>query len=228
MPKAHQPRSGSMQYWPRKKAKRPYPKVHAWPESNDATLLGFAGYKAGMTHVIVPDNRKHSKAKGGEISIPVTVVECPPLKILSVLFYKFDVNKLVLKKEVAFKADKELSRRLKLPKENKASLDDIKVDEYDEIRVKVYTQPKMTGIGKKKPEIFEVCLGGSNNDQIEYIKQNIGKEIRVSDIFKPGQVLDFHAVTKGKGYQGPVKRFGVGLRSHKSEKTIRGPGSLGS
>ncbi|RUA19603.1 MAG: 50S ribosomal protein L3, partial [Flavobacteriia bacterium] len=31
-----------------------------------------------------------------------------------------------------------------------------------------------------------------------------------------------------KGFQGPVKRHGVSLRSHKSEKTIRGPGNLGA
>ena len=36
-----------------------------------------------------------------------------------------------------------------------------------------------------------------------------------------------HAITKGKGFQGPVKRFGVAIRNHKSEKTVRGPGSLG-
>ena len=39
--------------------------------------------------------------------------------------------------------------------------------------------------------------------------------------------MDLHAVSKGKGYQGPVRRFGISLRQHKSEKTKRGPGSLG-
>ena len=34
-------------------------------------------------------------------------------------------------------------------------------------------------------------------------------------------------MTKGKGTQGPVKRFGLKLRFHKSEKGVRGPGSLG-
>ena len=35
------------------------------------------------------------------------------------------------------------------------------------------------------------------------------------------------AVTRGKGFQGPVKRFGISIRQHKSEKSIRNPGSLG-
>ena len=45
---------------------------------------------------------------------------------------------------------------------------------------------------------------------------------------KDGDQLDFHCVTKGKGYQGPVKRFGIQIRARKAEKTKRGPGSLGS
>ena len=49
----------------------------------------------------------------------------------------------------------------------------------------------------------------------------------MQDVFAPGQWVDVHAVTKGKGVQGPVRRFGVSLRSHKSEKGTRGPGNLG-
>jgi large subunit ribosomal protein L3 len=36
-----------------------------------------------------------------------------------------------------------------------------------------------------------------------------------------------HAVTKGKGFQGPLKRFGIGKKQHKTEKGVRRPGSLG-
>jgi len=56
----------------------------------------------------------------------------------------------------------------------------------------------------------------------------MGKEIKVNDVFTEGQQIDTHAITKGKGYQGPVKRFGINIRSHKSEKTKRGPGNVGS
>ena len=34
-------------------------------------------------------------------------------------------------------------------------------------------------------------------------------------------------MTKGKGLVGPVKRFGITLKQHKSEKGVRRPGSLG-
>ena len=42
-----------------------------------------------------------------------------------------------------------------------------------------------------------------------------------------GEQLDLHGITTGRGFQGAVKRFGIGLRSHKSEKGRRAPGSLG-
>jgi large subunit ribosomal protein L3 len=45
-------------------------------------------------------------------------------------------------------------------------------------------------------------------------------------LFKVGDYVDFHAITTGKGYQGPVKRFGIGLKPHKSEKGRRRPGAI--
>jgi len=54
----------------------------------------------------------------------------------------------------------------------------------------------------------------------------MNKEISVSEVFKEG-VVDIRGVTRGFGLQGPVKRFGIGLKSHKSEKGVRRPGSLG-
>ena len=230
MPKAHNPRHGSMQFWPRKRAKKAYGRVRYSPESKDAKPLGFAGYKVGMTHITYGSVIPNSKKKVVEtVASPVTIIECPPLKIASVRLYKKNYfNELIVAKEILNKNDKELGRKIKLPKKQESpKLDDIKTEEFDEIRINVYTQPKLTTIGKKKPELFEVKIGGKKEDQLKYVKENLNKDLNIADIFKPGQLLDFHGVTKGKGFQGPVKRFGVTLRSHKSEKVIRGPGSLG-
>lgn len=227
MPKAHNPRHGSMAVWPRKRAKRPYARIRSWGAAKEAVLLGFAGYKVGMTHLMVIENRGKSPAKGQEVVMPVTVLECPPIKIATARFYKETPYGRKLHKEILLKADKELARKRPLPKTSKeAELEKINPDEYADIRVNVYTQPKLIGF-KKKPELFEVGLGGQNAEKLAYIKNNLGKEIKVSQIFKQGQLVDTIAVTKGKGFQGPVKRFGVAIRHHKSEKTKRGPGSLG-
>jgi large subunit ribosomal protein L3 len=56
--------------------------VRAWPIKKEAKLMGFAGYKAGMTHVIMTDNVPNSLTSGMEISVPVTILEAPPIKSL--------------------------------------------------------------------------------------------------------------------------------------------------
>jgi len=223
MPKTKSPRKGSLQYWPRKRAKRIYARVRTWPQSKNSALQGFLGYKAGMTHVIITGKVGKNTQ---DISLPVTVIECPPIKIIGAKFYKnTSYGPISVSQILTQKLDKELKRKITLPKKQAKSIEDIK--EFDEVRAIIQTQPKLTGIGKKKPEILEVPVDGSKEEKLNYIKENLGKEIQIKDIFSEGQQLDIHSITKGKGLCGPVKRFGIGLKSHKSEKGRRRPGNLG-
>jgi large subunit ribosomal protein L3 len=64
------------------------------------------------------------------------------------------------------------------------------------------------------------------NEKLEFVKNNLSKEISIKDVFSEG-VVDVRGVTIGKGNQGSMKRFGLELRFHKSEKGQRGPGSGG-
>lgn len=219
MPRIHRPRKGTLQYWPRKRARRIYPKIRSWASLNDQKLLGFAGYKAGMTHIIAIDNSK-STTKNLPISIPVTIIECPPLKSFSLRFYKNTDHGLKIISEVFAKnLDKELLRKIKLSKKQHSY-----PENFDKITLVVYTQPKLTTIGKKKPEIFELALGNNN---LDYAKQLLEKEIKITDVFKEGQLVDVHSVTKGYGYQGTIKRYGLKIKQHKSEKHKRAAGNLG-
>ena len=229
MAKSHKPRSGSLQYWPRKRAKRAYARVRAWPAAKEAKPMGFAGYKVGMTHIAFTDNRAHSMTKGQDISMPVTIIECPALKIASINFYKKTNSGLKISSAVMdSKLDKELTRKISTPKSVKKKLEDFKPEEFEDIRILVYTQPKLTTIGKKKPEVFELALGGKIEEKFNWAKENLGKEINIADIFAEGQHVDIHAVTKGKGFVGPMKRMGISRTSHKSEKGVRTPANLGA
>lgn len=226
MPNIRKPRKGSLQFWPRKRSKRIYSKVGFWKKSDETKLLGFAGYKVGMCHVIFNDTRKKSITKGMEVSWPATIIECPPLKIASIRFYKkTDQGSKTISDVLFNKPDKELKRKINIPKNVKKNVEDIQ--DFDDLVLIAYTQPKLTGIGKKKPELFEIAIGGKKEDKLNYAKEHLGKEIKLGDVFKQGQQIDIHAITKGKGFQGPVKRFGIGLTSHKAEKARRNPGSLG-
>ncbi|MBI2650439.1 50S ribosomal protein L3 [Candidatus Woesearchaeota archaeon] len=226
MPRARKPRAGSMQFSPRARGRYSYARIRNWPASKEAKILGFAGYKVGMTHLLIEDNRANSLSKGAEIFCPVTVVECPPLKIISIRFYKNTQNGLKLVFEsFADTFDKELERKIiTQKKKGKKEIN----GEFDFVRLLCHTQPKLTGIGKKKPEIFEAAIGGAKEQQLWYAKEKLGKEISISEAFKEGQAIDAHSLTKGKGFQGPMKRFGIQLRHHKSEKSRRNPGTLGS
>ncbi len=215
MSKTHKPRKGSLQFWPRKRASRIYPKIKSWAKSNK--ILGFSGYKVGMTHIGIIDNT-NATTKGLLISCPVTVIECPPLKSLSLRFYKKTNFTLTLISEIF---TKKVNKEFKI----KLSKKETKIPEsFDELRLVVYTQPKLASVGKKKPEVFEILIP----KDVEAAKQLLEKEIKLTDVFKEGQLVDIHAVTKGKGFQGTIKRFGLKIRQHKSEKTKRGPGSLGA
>ena len=173
---------------------------------------------------MLTDNRQTSLTKGTEIFCPITIIECPPLKAISIRFYKkFRDDSRLVSEIYADSLDKELARRINIPvKKGKEATD------FDFVRLMCATQPKLTGFGKKRPEVFELAIGGNKEQQLSYSKEKLGKEILVSEVFKEGQQLDIHSVTRGKGFQGPVRRFGVTLRHHKSEKSRRNPGSLGS
>lgn len=62
------------------------------------------------------------------------------------------------------------------------------------------------------------------------IEKNIGEAVTV-DIFTEGEKVDVVGTTKGKGFQGVVKRHGfhgVGEQSHGQHDRQRAPGSLGN
>jgi len=56
----------------------------------------------------------------------------------------------------------------------------------------------------------------------------VGGEIK-ADVFQPGQRVDVAGITKGKGFQGTIKRWGftMGDATHGNSLSHRAPGSIG-
>ena len=223
MPRKRFPRRGSLQVWPRVRAKRAYARVRNCKQTEEIKLGGFVGYKAGMTHIVVNDTYPTSPTKGTEVTWPVTVLECPSMKAISLKFYKNFGNETNSVGEIyAENIDKTVNRYTTLPKELKNN----EPKDFDFVRLVVYTQPKLTNV-KKTPEVLELPISGAKDKAVEYGKKILNTEIKISDLFKENQLIDVHGVTKGKGVQGPVKRFGVAILSHKAHKTKRGVAGLG-
>ena len=216
-------RHGSLQFYPRVRAKKLLPDVNwGFLSKEGVGLMGAIGYKVGMKSAYVRDNTPNSLTKGQRIIIPVTILECPLMKIFSIRFYK---NKKPIGEVLNSNLDKELKRKVKLPKTVKKKIEDFKQEEFDDLRVLIYSQVKKTRI-KKKPDINEIGLSGSLNEKLEFVKKNMTKDISIKDIFKE-EVVDVRGITKGKGTQGTIKRFGITLKAHKSEKGQRTLGSGG-
>ena len=74
---------------------------------------------------------------------------------------------------------------------------------------------------------FESAMGGSNEEKFNFISSRLGKEIKVSELIKNGEFVDISSITKGKGWAGAIKRFGVARLYHKATNKIRHVGTLG-
>lgn len=233
--KVHAPRHGSLAYLPRKRAKSPVARIRYWPEikSDSPKLLGFAAYKAGMTYVFTIEDKKRSPHFGKEVMKAVSVLETPPLIICGFRTYTKTPYGLQNISEVWMKDPPAiLNRALILPEnfDTEAMLEKVQgnLDQTVAIRVVTATQPSQTSVDKKKPEISEIQIGGGSiQQQFEYAKQLIGKTVTFEEVFKEGQYIDVAGITVGKGYQGPVKRWGVTKLQHKGRKTKRGIATLG-
>src|SRR5436190_1091830 len=111
------PRRGSLAYLPRGRSSHWAPRIRFWPEYEGAPkLLAFAGFKAGTSHVTIVDNRQGSLNYGKEVTLPVTVVETPPLLVTGLRFYERFNGALRTSGEVwAPEPSKDLGRRIKVP-----------------------------------------------------------------------------------------------------------------
>ncbi|HWG91307.1 MAG TPA: 50S ribosomal protein L3 [Candidatus Thermoplasmatota archaeon] len=232
MGQAHRPQRGSHGFSPRVRAKSQVPRFTSWPkaEGSQPHIQGFAGYKAGMTHVILTDYRPASITKGQEVQVPVTIIEVPPMKVAAVRIYRKTPYGLKTTTEFwANDVDKRLRLRLPVPKQAKGDIGTVKTEQIADIRLLAYTQPTtVTGIPKKTPEIMELRVaGGDLKARLAFAKDKLGKEIDITEFTKTGQMIDVAAVTKGFGFNGSVPRWGVKMQGHKDSKNRRDTSPLG-
>lgn len=103
----------------------------------------------------------------------------------------------------------------------------VEKDGYESVQVAFGTR-KEKNISKPLKGHFKDLGSFSAVREYEGEKQERGTKIDVS-IFAPGDVVTVSAISKGKGFQGVVKRHGFkgGPRSHGQKNKERSPGSIG-
>ena len=233
--KTHAPRHGSLAYLPRKRSEHLLARIRFWPkiESDTPRLLGFTGFKAGMTHIFAIEDRNRSPDFGKEVIRPGTVLETPPMIVCAVKVYARNVYGLQTLIEAWMKdPPDDLERVFTIPESFKTEEAIKKIEEslpvVAKIRVIALTQPKQSSVPRKKPDLAEIEIGGGTiQQQFEYAKNLLGKTVTPPEIFKEGQYIDVASLSTGKGFQGPVKRWGVTILQAKGRKTKRGVATLG-
>ena len=158
MPRKRSPKRGSRSFSPRKRAINMNGAVNYWPTIDGAPgLIGFAGYKAGMTHLYYVEDKRRSPEYGQEIKTAATIIETPPLLILGIRAYNKTNKGMLAFSEVwmddipsyVFRGINSFESDSKDGLENMES----HLDDIDEIRVIVATQPSEVPVGKKNPDI---------------------------------------------------------------------------
>ena len=102
---------------------------------------------------------------------------------------------------------------------------------YDELSKKKVNKP-ISGHFKKsrsQPKKKIVEFKNFRSKQLKIFK--LGMELKLSDIFRENDFLDIKSISKGKGFQGVVKRHnfsGVGESTHGQHNRLRAPGSIGA
>jgi len=230
--KHSQPRRGSLAYLPRARAKSMEARIRTWPEQDgdQPKLLAHAGFKAGCIRIASIDDRDKTPNFGKQLVSLGTVVVTPPITVVGIRGYAkdrygldsiFDVYAKDLPKELL---------RLFVAKSDEKTLELVEksLGRTTDLFAIAAVFPRHAGREQKKPYVFEVAVkGGDITKQFAFLKDLLGKEIKVDQVFQKGGDVDVAAITKGKGIEGPITRWGVKKKQHKSRKSVRALGTLG-
>ncbi|MDE1870689.1 MAG: 50S ribosomal protein L3 [Candidatus Micrarchaeota archaeon] len=218
-----------MQYWQHRRARGRMPRVRSAQDGiKEPVLANFVAYKVGMAHLAMVDDSE-SPSKNMEISVPCTILEVPRVEMYGARFYTKDENGY---KKIALELhDKEVSKKLKEKKlkNDETKLGQIKdgIGTYSAITALLVAYPKDVKVGQHHTMRFESAIGGTKEEKLSFISAKLGREVKPSDIFKSGEFIDISSVTKGKGWQGTIKRFGTARLYHKATNKVRHVGTLG-
>lgn len=223
---------GSMQYWHHRRAQRRLARLRSAPTyMKEQGISSIVAFKAGMTHVMMTDDSE-SPSKGIEISRPCTVLEVPSMEVYGIRLYAKDPNthyKVSALEVVNGNSAKRL--HIKEIKNDETKVESIKarLGEFVDATALIAAYPKGLSAEQHHPVRFEAYVGGKSlEEKFNFLSGLLGKGLKASDVFKNGEFVDVSAISKGKGWQGPVKRLGVAVQFHKATGKTRHVGALGA
>lgn len=87
----------------------------------------------------------------------------------------------------------------------------------------------MKGLKQKKAHLMEIQVnGGDIAKKVDYAYSFFEKQIPVNAVFQKDEMIDIIGVTKGKGYEGVVTRWGVTRLPRKTHRGLRKVACIGA
>merc|ERR1712066_938151 len=247
--KFEKPRSGNLGFLPRKRTRHHRGRIRSFPKddaSKKPHFTAFVGFKAGMTHITRDMHKIDSRLHKKEVVEAVTIIETPPVKVVGFVGYIETVKGL---RALATVWSNDLSNDVKrrfyknwyhskkkaftkyVNKKDDQANSTARIVKYCTIiRAIVHNQPHlMNNLRSKKAHVMEVQInGGSIQEKIDYVKGFFEKDLKVDNVFSNLETIDVIGVTKGKGYTGGTKRWGVRKLPRKSHRGLRKVGCIGA
>merc|ERR1712226_1674623 len=233
------PRHGSLKFLPKKRCTRPRgtPKSFAKDDASQPIhLTAFIGFKAGMTHVVREAEKPGSAINKKEVVECVTIVECPPLKVVGVTGYiKTADGPRSIKTVWAARLTDEVKRRFYknwYASKKKAFTKSSKKWESEDGKKSIDRDLEL--LKKHAVSVRAICHtqmqvnGGSIADKVEWCKDNFEKEVAVNTVFAKNEMIDCIGITKGRGYHGVTSRWHTKKLPRKTHKGLRKVACIGA
>jgi len=210
-------------------------------------------YKAGMTHIVRDVDRPGSKLHKKEVAESVSIVEAPPMMVVGFVGYidtprgpralttvwaghinqeckrRFYKNWYKCKQKAFTKYQKRWEEATKESQSPMITEIERAKKYCQSIRAICHTQIGKVKIGQKKAHVKEIQInGGSTADKVDFVTGLFEQEVKVADVFSQDEMIDVIGVTKGKGFEGVVTRWGVTRLARKSHRGLRKVACIGS
>jgi len=250
--KFERPRHGSLGFLPRKRCTKTKGKIKSFPVDKPEEkphLTAFMGYKAGSTHILRDVDKAGSKAHKKESVEAVSIIEAPPMIVCGMVGYyetprglkscttawaqhlNKECKRRFYKNWCKSKDKKAFTRYAKKYTEGNGIADEKEkiLKHCTSLRLLCHTQIQKLNFRQKKAHICEIQVnGGSMADKIAFAEELFEKPVAVGSVFQQNEMIDTIAITKGKGYEGVITRWGITMLPRKTHKGLRKVACIGS
>jgi large subunit ribosomal protein L3e len=210
-----------------------------------------------MTHIIREVDKPGSKAHKKEVCEPVSVLETPPMIVIGVVGYVESPTGLstlnsVFARHLSEEVRRRFFRNWYASKKRKSFVKYVRnysqchtgkympinlEFELNEMKnhatvLRVLCQSnvaKLPGLRSKKAHLIEIQVnGGSIGDKIKFSHKILEKAIPVEAVLQANEMIDTIAITKGKGTEGVISRWGVTRLPRKTHRGLRKVACVGA